>query len=165
MAKPLRACRILFSGILVFMASLGAGCAPPGTDKPANTAEASEIAPQSAGATEEPAPTEAQAPPVVKRQIPGVKVPAYVLKTLAYIDKNHRAPSGYEGGRIYHNYGTSGEQTLPRHDARGNKVSYREWDVHAHRLGINRGAERLVTGTDGSAYFTANHYRTFKKIR
>jgi guanyl-specific ribonuclease Sa len=26
---------------------------------------------------------------------------------------------------------------------------------------VDRGAERLVTGDDGSAWFTANHYQTF----
>ena len=27
------------------------------------------------------------------------------------------------------------------------------------------GPERLVTGSDGSAYYTDDHYKTFKKIR
>jgi guanyl-specific ribonuclease Sa len=29
---------------------------------------------------------------------------------------------------------------------------------------VDRGAERLVTGSDGSAWFTADHYRTFLLI-
>ena len=31
--------------------------------------------------------------------------------------------------------------------------------------GKNRGAERMVTGSDKSAWYTADHYETFKRIR
>jgi guanyl-specific ribonuclease Sa len=31
--------------------------------------------------------------------------------------------------------------------------------------GVNRGTERLITGSDGSAYVTADHYKTFTKVR
>ena len=48
---------------------------------------------------------------------------------------------------------------------RARHIKYREWDTHPLRHGVNRGAERLITGSDGSAYFTEDHYRTFKKIR
>ena len=44
-------------------------------------------------------------------------------------------------------------------------IAYQEWDVNPKVEGVNRGTERLVTGSDGSAYVTADHYRTFTKIR
>ena len=92
-------------------------------------------------------------------------VPDKVKKTLDHIDKNHEAPAGYEGGRRFHNEGRGGEQQLPQKDKKGNAISYQEWDVNPKVHGVNRGAERLVTGSDGSAYFTSDHYRTFTKIR
>ncbi len=44
-------------------------------------------------------------------------------------------------------------------------ITYQEWDVNRKVSGVNRGAERLITGSDGSAYYTSDHYRTFTKIR
>lgn len=44
-------------------------------------------------------------------------------------------------------------------------VDYREWDVNPHVKGVDRGAERLVTGSDGSAYSTRDHYDTFVRFR
>jgi len=37
--------------------------------------------------------------------------------------------------------------------------------VNPRMPGKNRGPERLVTGSDGSAYYTADHYKSFIKIR
>jgi ribonuclease T1 len=91
----------------------------------------------------------------------GGEVPAEVLTTLRYIDEHHRAPDGYEGGRAFHN----AEHHLPAHDASGQPIAYHEWDVNPKHEGANRGAERLITGSDGSAYYTADHYRTFRKVR
>ncbi len=88
-------------------------------------------------------------------------IPAKVTETLAYIDANNEAPANYVGGRTFKNL----EQLLPKNNSSGNKISYREWDVNPKVQGRNRGAERLVTGNDKSAYFTNDHYNSFKKIR
>jgi guanyl-specific ribonuclease Sa len=93
------------------------------------------------------------------------RVPERVMRVLRQIDKTGQAPDGYEGGRTFLNLGRNGEESLPRRDSNGKPVSYHEWDVNPHISGHNRGAERLVTGSDGSAYYTADHYRTFTKIR
>lgn len=37
-------------------------------------------------------------------------------------------------------------------------VRYTEWDVTQSILGVNRGLERFVKGSDGSVYYTNNHY-------
>ena len=57
------------------------------------------------------------------------------------------------------------EGRLPTLDEEGNQIRYREWDVNAYQPGVNRGAGRLVTGSNGSAYYTDDHYTTFIRIR
>jgi guanyl-specific ribonuclease Sa len=84
---------------------------------------------------------------------------------LKYIDEHHEAPKGYEGGRTFHNFGGAQEETLPKHDSSGRAITYQEWDVNPKVAGVNRGTERLITGSDGSAYVTADHYKTFMKVR
>lgn len=88
-------------------------------------------------------------------------IPEKVLKVLKHVDEEQTAPKGYEGGRNFLNL----ERLLPQKDSQGNRLKYREWDVNPLRPGVNRGAERLVTGSDGSAFYTDDHYRSFKKIR
>jgi len=66
---------------------------------------------------------------------------------------------------VFHNSGSSDEQALPKHDSRGRAITYQEWDVNPKVEGVNRGTERLITGSDGSAYVTADHYKTFTKVR
>jgi ribonuclease T1 len=93
------------------------------------------------------------------------EVPARALDVLRYIDANHRAPDGYEGGRPFYNLGDRGRRPLPTTDDAGRAIRYQEWDIYPRRRGQNRGAERLVTGSNDSAYYTADHYRSFTKIR
>jgi guanyl-specific ribonuclease Sa len=93
-------------------------------------------------------------------KLPG-GVPEKVALVLKHVDDNGRAPQGYVGGRTFANR----EKRLPRSDKAGRPIRYREWDVNPKVRGRNRGAERLVTGSDRSAYYTADHYRTFIKIR
>lgn len=88
-------------------------------------------------------------------------VPAQARETLAYIRQHGYAPPGHVGGRVFGNY----EGVLPRYDARRKRLEYREWDVHPRAEGRNRGAERLVTGSDGRAWYTADHYRTFTEVK
>lgn len=88
-------------------------------------------------------------------------VPPKVGRVLAYIDKHDEAPDGYQGGRSFGNF----ERRLPQTDRRGKSIRYREWDVNPLVPGRNRGAERLVTGSDGSAWYTADHYESFKRVR
>lgn len=80
-------------------------------------------------------------------------------ETLDYARANGgKARDGYEGGRGFSNW----EGKLPTTDASGNLISYREYDVNPHVPGINRGAERLVIGSNGYAYKTIDHYQTFE---
>ena len=88
------------------------------------------------------------------------QVPDYVLEVLAFVRQNDVSPEGYVGGREFQNR----EKRLPQHDPAGQRIRYREWDVHPKIQGRNRGAERLVTGSDRSAWYTKDHYATFLKI-
>ena len=98
-------------------------------------------------------------------KLPQAAIPRKVALVLKTIDQNDRAPEGYEGGRRFFNLGRDGEQALPRVDAQGTSIQYREWDVNPRIAGRNRGAQRLITGSDGSAFYTSDHYRTFLRIR
>lgn len=88
-------------------------------------------------------------------------VPTKVAKVLRHVDEYDAPPEGYRGGRHFGNF----EDNLPKKDRRGRYIRYREWDVNPQVPGKNRGPERLVTGSDGSAFYTGDHYRTFKRIR
>jgi ribonuclease T1 len=89
--------------------------------------------------------------------------PENVQSVFADIEENGRteAPPGYQGGDPFENR----EGLLPSEDSEGSPVTYQEWDVNPFTKGVNRGEERIVTGTDGSAYYTLNHYKTFTQIR
>jgi guanyl-specific ribonuclease Sa len=87
-----------------------------------------------------------------------------VLAVLDVIDRTGEAPAGYRGGTRFMNDGRAGGQILPRRDAYGDVIAYREWDVNPY-TGANRGAERLVTGSDKSAWYTSDHYNSFVRIR
>jgi guanyl-specific ribonuclease Sa len=111
---------------------------------------------------EAPPPPQAQTPAAqVQRAAPSDPVPPAARETLAYIRQHGYAPPGYVGGRVFGNY----EGELPRYDARRKRIEYREWDVYPKAEGRNRGAERLVTGSDGRAWYTADHYRTFAEVK
>ncbi|WP_257307211.1 ribonuclease domain-containing protein [Geothrix campi] len=100
-------------------------------------------------------------PPAQVQSAPIDAVPAHARETLAYVRQHGYAPPGYVGGRVFGNY----EGVLPRYDTRRKRIEYREWDVHLKAEGRNRGAERLVTGSDGRAWYTPDHYRTFTEVK
>lgn len=94
-----------------------------------------------------------------KQQI--TTVPLKVIEVLKYIRIHHTAPPGYVGSRHFGNF----EGRLPELDSAGKRINYQEWDVNAHQKGLNRGAERLITGSDSSAYYTPNHYESFIPVK
>ncbi len=109
-----------------------------------------------------PPPAVAVKPAVPKPAAPRAKgVPEKALKVLEHVDAHREPMANYEGGRTFGNY----ERRLPQTDAQGRRLRYREWDVNPLVPGRNRGTERLITGSDGSAYYTDDHYNSFKKIR
>ncbi|MEU1985290.1 ribonuclease domain-containing protein [Nocardia sp. NPDC019395] len=93
----------------------------------------------------------------------GVPERAYV--TLAEIDAGRWPDSanapGTKGGIDFRNR----EGRLPATDGSGKKIAYQEWDVNPKKAGRSRDAERIVTGSDGSAWYTGDHYDTFTRMR
>lgn len=88
-------------------------------------------------------------------------IPQKVYDVLKYIRANDRAMEGYEGGRVF----TNREKIVPQQDDKGNAISYQEWDVNPKIQGQNRGTERILTGSDGRAWYTNDHYQSFKEIK
>lgn len=90
-------------------------------------------------------------------------VPQAAWATLAAIDAGGWPPSdapGTEGGRTFGNH----EGRLPATSG-GQKVRYQEWDVNRKQSGRGRDAQRIVTGSDGSAWYTDDHYESFTRMR
>jgi guanyl-specific ribonuclease Sa len=95
----------------------------------------------------------------------GSRIPTTARDVLAHVRQHGAPPPGVRGGRVFRNDGRGGSQVLSRTDRNGNAIRYREWDVNPYQRGVNRGPERIVTGSDGRAYYTADHYRTFTEIQ
>ncbi len=75
--------------------------------------------------------------------------------TLARIDRNERLEFPHDG-TVFQNR----EGRLPSKSA----DHYREW-VHRTPQVSGPGPQRVVTGEDGEAYYSPDHYETFKRIR
>ncbi|MDI9958021.1 MULTISPECIES: ribonuclease domain-containing protein [unclassified Rhodococcus (in: high G+C Gram-positive bacteria)] len=114
------------------------------------------------GATTKAAPSSSAAK---STQQTSTDAPARVLATLAEIDAGRWPDSanapGTKGGITFRN----SEGRLPAVGAGGGRVVYQEWDVNPKKNGQGRDAERIVTGNDGSAWYTLDHYDTFVRIR
>lgn len=64
------------------------------------------------------------------------------------------------------NDGRNSTKVLPRKDKNGKKIEYREYDINSHpQHGAGRGLERMVIGSDGRAYYTREHYKTFEEFK
>jgi guanyl-specific ribonuclease Sa len=92
------------------------------------------------------------------------QVPQKAHDVAAQIEQTGDTFPDYKGGRNFNNDGRGNGEILPRQTASGASITYQEWDVNRYIQGVNRGPERLVTGTDGSRYFTGDHYKTFQKF-
>ena len=86
-----------------------------------------------------------------------VQIPEAAYETWDYIQQYNNPQQGYVGGRSFRNF----EQLLPKVNVESQTIQYREWDIYPKIQGKNRGAERLVTSSDGRAYYTPDHYESF----
>lgn len=80
---------------------------------------------------------------------------------LKHIKENGtKVPGTVKGGVKFENR----EGRLPTVDGSGNAITYQEWDIEAPQPDGLRGLRRIVTGSDGKAYYTDDHYGTFTEI-
>ena len=68
---------------------------------------------------------------------------------------------GTNAGRVWDNEFND----LPPLDRSGQRITYREFDVNNRVPGAGRGTERFLGGSDGSVYYTPDHYSTFIRIK
>ena len=81
-----------------------------------------------------------------------------------------KAQGPYEYKNIPEN--NSGGHILPEKDVNGNPITYTEYDVKPPeltnkengKLGLDRGKHRLVVGSNGSIYYSPDHYLTFIRL-
>lgn len=66
----------------------------------------------------------------------------------------------YAGGRTFDNDAQPDGNRLPH----VNGQTYQEWDINPCLPGQNRGTERLVTSSDGKAYYCNDHYKNFTEF-
>ena len=79
-----------------------------------------------------------------------------------------------QGPKEYENVpeNKSGGHILPEKDVNGNPITYTEYDVKPPeltnkengKLGLDRGKHRLVVGSNGSIYYSPDHYLTFIRL-
>lgn len=83
------------------------------------------------------------------------QLPAEARTTLQRINEGGPFPFDRDG-IVFGNF----ERLLPQHK----RGYYREYTVPTPGL-RHRGARRIVTGEAGERYYTADHYRSFRRIR
>jgi RHS repeat-associated protein len=90
-------------------------------------------------------------------------VPNHALNVLGRLDRNgFQKIQGYEGGGIFENRPTKAGTVLLPKQSYG---YYQEWDVNPFTTRAARGMERVVTGSNGEAWYTNEHYESFTRIR
>ena len=66
----------------------------------------------------------------------------------------------YVGGRVFNNNPMPDRQRLPYSKGQ----TYKEWDVNPSVQGERRDTERVVTSSNGKAYYTNDHYANFTEF-
>lgn len=164
--KVLRTVAALGALALVLLVSLlttrGADHSVSDTAPGTNATAVSTAVPDAGSTTAVPKPG-AASPVTAPSRVAGVPDRAY--DTLAEIDAGRWPDSanapGTKGGERFMNR----DKDLPLTDSAGDKIAYQEWDVNPKQRNRSRDAERIVTGSDGSAWYTGDHYETFTRMR
>ena len=89
------------------------------------------------------------------------KIPAVIVPAPGFTFDGKQ----YYGGGPFENTA----RLLPTVDAKGDPITYREWDVNPYNPptrngGAGRGNDRVVTSSDGHVYYTNEHYRSFTQL-
>ncbi|PPI51917.1 hypothetical protein C5D35_10880 [Rathayibacter toxicus] len=92
-------------------------------------------------------------------------IPERPTTLLERLDTTGEKFPNIRGGQTYKNKPWKDCTLLPQSTPAGTGISYKEYDINLRIPGKDRDMERLITGDDGSAYYTNNHYHTFIQIR
>ena len=100
------------------------------------------------------------------------KMPTTVQDSYAAYAKNKwthksKASDGTRAGRLFKNDKDPipGKRAkLPVKNLKGDPITYKEYDVNDKIVGKGRGDERFVRGSDGSVYYTSDHYKGFIRL-
>jgi ribonuclease T1 len=92
--------------------------------------------------------------PTSSATVVAASLPAEARQTLALIDRGGPFPYDRDGV-VFENR----EGLLPHHDT----GYYHEYTVPIPGS-PDRGARRIITGSDGELYYTGDHYRSFERI-
>jgi guanyl-specific ribonuclease Sa len=152
MKKTLAALLAALASLLLVARHLERPAAPAGASVP-NSAPRPATVPAAPSTRKTAAPI-ALGDPALERQV------AVVIESM---DRTGRPPEGVaQGGRRSGARGAfeNAEGRLPRQAA----GYYTETDVWPRGAG-GRGARRLIFGRGGEVYYTADHYRTFVRVR
>ncbi len=87
-----------------------------------------------------------------------VEVIQSIKETGVIVQSGIRGPSV---PKLFMNDGRGGGQLLPAFDRGKTAITYREWGTVPSAGSLKPGAERIVTGSNGSIYYSPDHYRTF----
>ncbi|MBH0777478.1 ribonuclease domain-containing protein [Nocardia bovistercoris] len=159
-SKPVRVVAGLVSVAVVVLAAVLGLRGGDTSDEAGNSAQVTAVA---TSAKSERSTGAAAVPVASPTRVPGVPDRAYV--TLVEIDAGRWPDSanapGTKGGEQWMN--RNGD--LPRTGPDGRALTYQEWDVNPKERNRSRDAERIVTGSDDSAWYTGDHYKTFTRMR
>jgi guanyl-specific ribonuclease Sa len=90
---------------------------------------------------------------------PDFEVPQNAWDTLDHLDQTGQAPQdSYQANPGVDGTYRNNDGQLPTTTSGGTPIKYNEWDVNPFTTTKARGVRRLVTGTDGSAWYTGTHY-------
>ena len=93
-------------------------------------------------------------------------MPEHVRESFAnYESNNWRSKSDKTEGTHDDSKFQNRDGDLPVKDDKGQKIEYWEHDVNNKKEGQGRDAERFVSGSDGSVYYTDDHYETFTRLK
>jgi guanyl-specific ribonuclease Sa len=87
-----------------------------------------------------------------------------VQKALQEIETNVPRPN-VRYPKPFANDGRGGTPRLPTQDSTGQAISYTEHTVNPRSPGASLDGLRIVTGSDGSVYFTDDHFGSWSSVR
>ncbi|NRD07501.1 hypothetical protein HRF29_00875 [Rathayibacter agropyri] len=92
-------------------------------------------------------------------------IPEKPVQLLERLDTTGEKFPNIKGGQPWHNRPEPGRERLPTSTADGRPIAYKEYELEPKIPGQKRPSPRLVTGDDGSAYYTRDHYHKFFIMR